>query len=214
MLIDLKLTEKTVSIFGGGNMGEKKAKKFLQANSMVVVISKGFTDGLKRLGQQGKVKLIETEVEINSPSTTSLISNSDLIIAATNDPKLNEDIAKEARKMGVLVCAVDKPSISDFHLPAIAHVGEIQIAIGTGGKSPAMARILRKRVEEIITNEDVLQVTLQHYARNLARSHIPDIEARRNVLYQIIQDRKVKRLLKEGNLEKAKVLAKRIIEYH
>lgn len=212
MLIDLKLTGKTVLIFGGGKIGEKKARKFSRANSTVIVVSKDFTDGLKRLSQQGKLKLVEAEVEVNSPSTTSLISKSDLVIVATGNPKLNEDIANEARKRGILVCAVDMPSISDFYLPAIAYVGEIRIAISTGGKSPAMARILRKRVEEVITKEDVLQVALQHYARNLAKSCIPDEKARRSVLYQIIQNPNVKRLLKESNLKEAETLAKQIIE--
>jgi len=194
MLIDLKLTGKTVLIFGGGKIGEKKARKFSQANPTVIVVSKDFTDGLKRLSQQEKLKLVE------------------LVIVATGNPKLNEDIANEARKRGILVCAVDMPSISDFYLPAIAHVGEIRIAISTGGKSPAMARILRKRVEEIITKEDALQVTLQHYARNLAKSCIPDEKARRSVLYQIIQNPNVKQLLKESNLKEAETLAKQIIE--
>ena len=212
MLIDLKLTGKTVLIFGGGKIGEKKARKFSQANSTVIVVSKDFTDGLKRLSQQEKLKLVEAEVEVNSPSTTSLISKSDLVIVATGNPKLNEDIANEARKRGILVCAVDMPSISDFYLPAIAYVGEIRIAISTGGKSPAMARILRKRVEEVITKEDVLQVALQHYARNLAKSCIPDEKARRSVLYQIIQNPNVKQLLKESNLKEAETLAKQIIE--
>jgi len=212
MLIDLKLTGKTVLIFGGGKIGEKKARKFSQANPTVIVVSKDFTDGLKRLSQQEKLKLVEAEVEVNSPSTTSLISKSDLVIVATGNPKLNEDIANEARKRGILVCAVDMPSISDFYLPAIAYVGEIRIAISTGGKSPAMARILRKRVEEVITKEDVLQVALQHYARNLAKSCIPDEKARRSVLYQIIQNPNVKQLLKESNLKEAETLAKQIIE--
>ena len=212
MLIDLKLAGKTVLIFGGGKIGEKKARKFLQANSMVVVVSKSFTDDLKRLGQQGKLKLVEAEVKVDSPSITSLISKSDLVIAATDNPKLNEDIVKEARKRGVLVCAVDMPSINDFYLPAIAQIGEIQIAVSTGGKSPAMARILRKRVEELITKEDALQVELQHYARKLAKSHIPDEKARKSALYQIIQNSDVKRLLKEDNLKEAEALAKQIIE--
>lgn len=214
MLIDLKLDGKTVLIFGGGNIGEKKARKFSQTNSRVIVVSKDFSEGLKQLGQLEKVKLVEAKTDVDSPSTSSLISKSDLVIAATNNQKLNENIVKEARKRRILVCAVDMPTISDFYLPAIAQVGKIRIAISTGGKSPAMARILRKRVEELITNEDILQVSLQQYARKLARSHIPDTEIRRNVLYQIIQDRNVKRLLKEGNLEEAKVLAKQIIEHH
>jgi precorrin-2 dehydrogenase/sirohydrochlorin ferrochelatase len=214
MLIDLKLAGKNVLIFGGGNIGEKKARKFSQANSKVTVVSKSFTDGLKQLSQRGKVKLVEAEADVNSPSTSSLISKSNLIIAATDNRKLNESIVKKTRKRGILVCAVDTPTISDFYLPAIAHVGKIRIAISTGGKSPAMARVLRKRVEELITNEDILQVTLQHYARKVARSRIPDKEARKNVLYQIIQDPNVKRLLKEGNLKEAKAVAKQIIERH
>ncbi len=212
MLIDLKLAGKTVLIFGGGNIGEKKAKKFLQANSTVIVVSKDFTDGLKRLSRQGKLKLVEAKLEIDSPSIASLISKSDLVIAATNDPTLNENFVNEARKRGILVCAVDMPSINDFNIPAIAHIGEIRIAISTGGKSPAMARILRKRVEEIITKEDVLQVELQHYARNLVKFHIPDEKARRDVLYKIIQNSSIKQLLKEGNLKEAEALAKQIVE--
>jgi precorrin-2 dehydrogenase/sirohydrochlorin ferrochelatase len=212
MLIDFKLTGKTVLIFGGGKTGEKKAKKFSQANSTVIVVSKDFTDGLKRLSQQGKLKLVEAKLEIDSPSTASLISKSDLVIAATNDPTLNENFVNEARKRGILVCAVDMPSINDFNIPAIAHIGEIRIAISTGGKSPAMARILRKRVEEIITKEDVLQVELQHYARNLVKSHIPDEKARRDVLYKIIQNSSIKQLLKEGNLKEAEALVKQIVE--
>jgi len=212
MLIDFKLTGKTVLIFGGGKTGEKKAKKFSQANSTVIVVSKDFTDGLKRLSQQGKLKLVEAKLEIDSPSIASLISKSDLVIAATNDPTLNENFVNEARKRGILVCAVDMPSINDFNIPAIAHIGEIRIAISTGGKSPAMARILRKRVEEIITKEDVLQVELQHYARNLVKSHIPDEKARRDVLYKIIQNSSIKQLLKEGNLKEAEALAKQIVE--
>lgn len=212
MLIDFMLTGKTVLIFGGGKTGEKKAKKFLQANSTVIVVSKDFTDALKRLNQQGKLKLIEAKLEFDSPSIASLISNSDLVIAATNDPMLNENFVNEARKRGILVCAVDMPSINDFNIPAIAHIGEIRIAISTGGKSPAMARILRKRVEEIITKEDVLQVELQHYARNLVKSYISDEKARRDVLYEIIQNSSIKQLLKEGNLKEAEALAKQIVE--
>lgn len=212
MLIDFKLTGKIVLIFGGGKTGEKKAKKFLQANSTVIVVSKDFTDGLKRLSRQGKLKLVEAKLEIDSPSIVSLISKSDLVIAATNDPTLNENFVNEARKREILVCAVDMPSINDFNIPAIAHIGEIRIAISTGGKSPAMARILRKKVEEIITKEDVLQVELQHYARNLVKFHIPDEKARRDVLYKIIQNSSIKQLLKEDNLKEAEALAKQIVE--
>jgi precorrin-2 dehydrogenase/sirohydrochlorin ferrochelatase len=212
LLIDLKLEDKTVLIFGGGIVGERKTKRFLQGKSKVVVISKGFSKGLKRLSEQGKVKLIELDIKSDFSSVSSLISNSDVVVAATDDEKLNEYIAKEANKQRVLVSVVDKPSISDFYLPSIARFGEIRIAIGTGGRSPAMSRILRERLEKIITPEDILHVELQHYARKLVKSKISDRRARRKLLYQIIQSPEINRLLKEGDFEEAKNLAKQIIE--
>ncbi|MFQ5822414.1 MAG: bifunctional precorrin-2 dehydrogenase/sirohydrochlorin ferrochelatase [Candidatus Heimdallarchaeota archaeon] len=214
MLIDLKLAGKTILIVGGGSVGERKAGKFLQANSKVIVVSESFTDGLKQLAQRGKVKLMKANFKADSSSIGSLILNSDVVIAATDNRKLNEDIAIEARKRRVLVCAVDKPSISDFYLPATTRFGKIRIAISTGGRSPAMARILRKKLEEAITSEEVLQVELQHYARKLAKTHISNKKARRSFLYQIIQNSDINHLLKEGNFEEAKALAKQILEHY
>lgn len=215
MLIDLKLAGKAVLIVGGGNVGERKARKFLEIKSKVTVVSKGFTDGLKQLGQRGKVKLIEVDISAESSSFIGpLISNSDVVIAATNDQKLNEKIAIEARKRKIIVCVVDKPSISDFYLPATTRFGKIRIAISTGGRSPAMARILRKKLEEAITSEEILQVELQHYARKLAKAHILDKKTRRSFLYQIIQNSDIRHLLKEGNFEEAKTLAKQILEHY
>lgn len=215
MLIDLKLAGKAVLIVGGGKVGERKAGKFLEANSKVTVVSKGFTDGLKQLGQRGKVKLIEVDISAEFLSFIgSLISDSDVVVAATNNQKLNEEIAIEARNRKILVCVVDEPSISDFYLPATARFGKIRIAISTGGRSPAMARILRKKLEEVITSEEVLQVELQHYARKLAKVRMVDKKTRRSFLYQIIHNSDIKRLLEEGNFEEAKDLAEQIIEHY
>jgi precorrin-2 dehydrogenase/sirohydrochlorin ferrochelatase len=215
LLIDLKVAGKTVLIVGGGNVGERKARKFLETNSKVTVVSKGFTDGLRQLGQRGKVKLIEVDIKAKSSSLIgSLISNSEVVIAATNDQKLNEEIAIEARKRKIIVCVVDKPSISDFYLPAITRFGKIRIAISTGGRSPAIARILRKRLEKVITRKDILQVELQHYARKLAKAHMLDKKTRRSLFYQIIHNSEIKRLLEEGNFEEAKDLAKQILEHY
>jgi len=212
LLIDLKLEGKTALIFGGGIVGERRARRFLQEKSEIIVISKEFTRGLEQLGKQGKVKLIKSDIKSDPSFISSLISNSNVVIVATDDQKLNESIAKEAKKQKILVSVADKPSISDFYLPSIARFGEIRIAICTGGRSPAMSRILRERLEKMITREDILQVELQHYARKLAKSSISDRKARRRILYQIIQDPKINHLLKEGNLEEAKNLARQIIE--
>ncbi len=195
-------------------MGERKARKFLRANPKVIVVSKSFTQGLRRLARGGKIELIKANFKADSSSFNSLVSNSDIVIAATNDSKLNEHIVIETKKRGILASAVDNPPMSDFYLPATTRFGKIRIAISTGGRSPVMARILRKKLEGAITGEEILQVELQHYVRELAKAHILDKEARRNFLYQMIDDSGIRQLLEEGDLEEAKTLAKQILKHY
>lgn len=214
MLIDLKLTNKTVLIFGGGSIGERKARKILQANSKIIVLSKDFSSGLKKINQHKNIKLIKIDLEKEFPLTIPMIKKSDIIIAAIDDSKINKRISSEARKAGVPVNVVDDPSISDFFLPAITRAGRINVAVSTEGGSPAMARILCEKIEKNITSEEILQVELQTHARRLLKHQDLDGATRRDLLYQIIQDSKIKNLLKEENLEEAKNIVDKIIEGH
>src|SRR5208283_2983609 len=140
-------------------------------------------------------------------SIGSWISNADFVIAATNNRKLNEHIAEETMKERNYVNVVDGPHRGDFMLPVISRMGEFHIAISTGGKSPAMANLLRKKIEGIIREEDILMVKLQSYARELAKVHLPNQQSRKRTLYAIIEDRKIKSLIKRGDFEEAKNLA-------
>ncbi len=208
----MDLSGKVVLVFGGGKVAERKAMKFAEANAKIIVASKEFTEDLKRLRELGKANLVEADIKTTPSLVESLISKSNYVIAATDDSELNGEIAKMARKFGILACAVDNPSVSDFAMPATARIGDIQIAVSTGGKSPAMARLLRKRLEEIITPEDALQVRLQSYARKLPELSRMDKISRKDILHHIIQNQEVKRLLKEGMFEEAKIVARRIIK--
>jgi precorrin-2 dehydrogenase/sirohydrochlorin ferrochelatase len=113
-----------------------------------------------------------------------------------------------------MVYVVDNPSMSDFILPAIAKVGEVIIAISTSGKSPAMAKVLRQRVERMITQEDLLQIKLQNHAREILKQRIPEQKDRKKILYKILKDNQVKKLLKEEKFDEAQEVARRIIESH
>jgi len=212
MLVDLRIEGKAVLVFGGGLIGERKVRTFIEENSKVTVIGKRFTRTLKELGSQEKVKLVKYGLKSDASPITSMIANSDIVVAATDDPKLNRELAEEAEKQKVLISVVDNPSISGFYLPAVARFGEIRVAISTGGRSPAVAKMLRKRLERIITREDILQVELQDHVWKLAKSRILDRRVRRNILYQIIKNPEIKHLLKKEDFDGAKKLAERFIE--
>ena len=214
MLIDLKLADKNIVIVGGGNVGERKAKKFLEAGSHVCIVSENFTKGLKKLRRKRGIKLVKVKVQSDASLIAKWISKSDIVISATDNSTLNEAIAREAKKSRIPMCAVDNPSISDFTFPAIAEIGDFRIAISTEGKSPAMARILRKRIEETITPEDLLQVKLQDYIRKLVKSKIPNRKLRKNILYKIIHSKEINDLLKEDRFKEAKKKAEKMIVHN
>ena len=71
-----------------------------------------------------------------------------LAIAATNDKGLNRKVSSCARERGLLVNAVDQPEDCNFIVPSVVRRGDLTIAVSTSGKSPAMARRIRERLEE------------------------------------------------------------------
>jgi precorrin-2 dehydrogenase/sirohydrochlorin ferrochelatase len=212
MLIDLDVRDKTVLIIGGGKVGERKATKFLAAGAKVIVASRDFTDRIKRLSTDDRLQLVHVDAEADHVSVRHWISKANLVIAATNNQELNKQIAEEAKKKRTHISVVDNYHLGDFVLPVTSRIGEINIAISTGGKSPAIANILQKKVEAIVTEEDILLVRLQSYARELAKRHIANQESRRKALYKIIGDRKIRRLLKRGNFQEAKNHTRQIIK--
>jgi precorrin-2 dehydrogenase/sirohydrochlorin ferrochelatase len=212
MLVDLNFKGKYVVVVGGGSESYRKTLSFVEAGSRILVVSKAFSQGIKKLHVMGKLELLQAEVKDAADFVKSLNPKPDLLVAVTNDHKLNAQLIKHSKARGCMVYAVDDPAVSDFTLPALAKVGEIRIAVSTAGKSPAMARVLRQRIEKMITEEDLLQIKLQSYLRANLKQRILDHKVRRRFLYEILKNDKVKRLLKDGKFGEAQKAAMKILE--
>jgi siroheme synthase (precorrin-2 oxidase/ferrochelatase)/uncharacterized membrane protein YfcA len=87
------------------------------------------------------------------------LDNADIVVAATNDNKLNEYIRSSAHDRKLLVNIADKPDLCDFYLGSIVQKGDLKVAISTNGKSPTVAKRLREVLDEAIPGE--LDITLQ-----------------------------------------------------
>ena len=211
MLIDIKVTGKKVLVVGGGEVGERKVLALIREGAHVTAASKTFTEQLVKLGRTDKLILKKLGKNVSSRVLRS-VSESDLVIAATDDEQMNKMLAEKARRAKIPICVVDNPKICDFYFPATTDFGNLKIAVSTGGRSPAMASTLRRRLEKAITNEDILQVELQNYARNLMRSEDMNIQLRKKILYGIIKNRRVSSLLRRGRLEEAERIVGEIIE--
>ncbi|MFQ5998584.1 MAG: bifunctional precorrin-2 dehydrogenase/sirohydrochlorin ferrochelatase [Candidatus Bathyarchaeia archaeon] len=211
MLLDLNLRKKTVVVFGGGIVATRKVVKLIDANARVTVVSSSFSPRLLTLRKRRKLSLRKTLIKEHSTSMNNLISQADLVVAATSESRINRGIASRARKAGIAVSLADNPMLSDFSFPATTKIGPVRVALYTEGKSPGMAGLIRRRLERIITKEDILQVELQSYTRQFAKKALLNQRTRKAVLFRITNDNKIRKLLKRGKLNQAKIMAQKIV---
>ncbi len=213
MIVDLNLQNKKIIIIGGGNEAQKRINSVLKQECDITVITDSVNEQIKKLEKSKKIKIIKQKI-----TDTKIISKlkPDLIITTTDDKKMNQKIINDSKKKGVIVYSSDNPEDSDFSNPAIIDFeNTIQIAIFTGGKSPAMSKKIKdeseKILKKIITKEDIAQIKIQKMARKLAKETIPTQEQRRNCLRSIINDNEIDQLIKDGQMKKAEKRASTIL---
>ncbi len=212
MLIDLKLDGKTIVIVGGGSEAYRKMKSFVNSEAKIWVISKEFSSSIQELADSKKVALVKTEIKDAKAFVNTLNPKPDVFLAVTNDSKLNLKLVETAKSLCGMVYSVDNPALSDFILPAVACVGDVKVAVSTSGKSPAMARALRERIEKMIKPEDLLEIELQSHIRGILKKQVPDSKTRSKLLCEILNNIKIKQVLKEGKLLEAQEIAIKLIE--
>ncbi len=211
MLMDFKLDGKTVVVVGGGLEGYRKTLSFVDSGAKITVVSPEFSDGISRLAEEKKVALQKAEVRDAEAFLDGLSEVPDVFLAVTSNHELNAQLVKAAKKAGCIVYSVDNPALSDFILPAVAKIGDVKIAVSTSGKSPAMARELRQRIEKTITPEDLLQIELQAYVRGILKTRVNDQKERSRLLGEILNSVDIKQALREAKLCEAKEMAHKLI---
>ena len=205
MIVDLNLHDKTVIVIGGGNEALKRITSLLKQGCEILVISYSVNSQINKLVKAKKIKLKKQKIQ-----NTKFISKfkPDMIITTTNDKILNQKIINSAKKNKIIAYSSDNPEASDFSNPAVINFENmIQIAIFTGGSSPAMSKKIRIQSEKIfkniITKEDIAQIKIQKIARKLAKESIQTQIHRREYLRSIMADKKIDQLIKDGQLKKA-----------
>jgi precorrin-2 dehydrogenase/sirohydrochlorin ferrochelatase len=203
----LDLTGKEVVIFGGGEVGERKASLFCE-HAKVVVVSREFTPLLSRLSEGGKIKLIKVK-DLNDKEVYQYMKNAFITIPATSDASLNERIGKLAAESGKLVNRVD--DMGDIIVPSVIERGDIVIGISTLGSSPALSKYIRERVEEVVTPDFEWMARLQNEMREMLKSQVHDQKERRRILWSIINDNEVWSAFGESYEKAYKVALKHIV---
>lgn len=207
LMINLK--KKEIVIFGGGEVGERKASLFYE-HANVKVISREFTQILYQLSEEGRIELVEVK-EIFDEEIRSYIRNAFIVIPATNDAILNEKIAEIAANSGKFLNRVD--DIGDIIVPSVIRREDIVIGISTGGMSPALSKYIRLKIEEVIKPEFAYMSRLQNEFREKLKSSVSDQKKRKEILWDILNDHEVWKAFEES-YEKAYIAASKHILQH
>ena len=202
----LDLSKKEVVIFGGGDVGERKALLFAD-HSKVRLISREFTPGLTALFEKKKIRLIKVK-DLTENEMRQYMRNAFIVIPATNDGFLNDKIAAIASETGKLVNRVD--DLGDIIVPSVIQNDDIVIGISTLGQSPALSKYIRMRFEEVLTPRFANMARLQNEFRELLKSRVPDQKKRKEILWNIINDNEVWTAFDESYEKAFKIALKHI----
>ena len=137
----LKLSGRRCLVVGAGPIAQEKIEGLLRADAAVCVVAPQATRKIQSWARAGKLRWDARKFR------SSDLSGAFLVVAATSSPALHAEIFKQARRRGVLCNVVDDPEHCDFYYGSVVRRGSLQIAISTGGHSPALAQRLRKRLE-------------------------------------------------------------------
>ena len=188
----LKTSDLNVFILGTGEVATRRANRFLDHGACVKLAGNDLDEELLLKGAE----LCSTE------EVDELVEWCDLVVIASGDEKLCDYVFKISGDK--LVNRADYPQEGNIIVPTSFAIGDIEISIFTNGKSPLMARQLRKKIQSIITEEDILEIELQDYARNQLKDVIDNQKERRKCLYDIFEDEKINDLIKNNEIDKAK----------
>ncbi|HUP58832.1 MAG TPA: bifunctional precorrin-2 dehydrogenase/sirohydrochlorin ferrochelatase [Thermoanaerobaculia bacterium] len=194
--IYIDIENRSVVIIGGGEVCTRKAETMLKYGARVTVVSPAFTDELEQWASEGRVALRRKHYE------DADLEGANIVIASTDDQRVNEQIAADCRRRRIPVNVVDVTPLCEFIVPAILESGSVQIAVSTGGKSPALARTLKEDLQRMIGPEYAEVNDVLGTLRDDAKRVLPtDIDRKR--FFDGILAHGVLQMLREGRRREA-----------
>ena len=177
--VNLNLDNMEIIIVGGGNVALRKCMNFLEFGKSVTVLAPEFDSRFLELGN--KVDLISDIFK------EEYIDKFDIVVAATDDKEVNEEIACICRKKSKLINVVDSRDLSDFTISSYVKRGDLLIGISTGGKIPALSAKIRRDLEEIYDESFAEYVDLLGELREKIIKKYEDKTERKEVLKALVK---------------------------
>jgi siroheme synthase-like protein len=148
--IFLKLDQLETLLVGAGNVGLEKLQSLLSNSpeAKITIVAPEIKDDVRQLAaKHSTCKIIQRSFQETD------LDNKDLVILATKNRQLHENIKQVARQKGIITNVADTPDLCDFYLGSIVQKGSLKIAISTNGQSPTIAKRMKEALNEMIPHE-------------------------------------------------------------
>ena len=142
--VNLIVAGRRCLVVGGGDVAARKVAGLIACGARVKVVAPSVCEDIRR---EAGVFWEER------PYRRADLDGQRLVISATDDPAVNAAVYRDAEAAGVWVNGADDPAHCSFTLPSVVRRGALQVTVSTGGRSPALARWLRERLESEIGPE-------------------------------------------------------------
>lgn len=136
----LKVKGESCLVVGGGSVALQKARALRRAGADVTAVSPRFTPAFSRLA----IRLLRRRFRAAD------VRGRVLVVAGTDSPETNRAVHDACRRRRVPVNVVDVPELCSFIVPSVVRRGPVVVAISTGGRSPSLAKALRRRLEALL----------------------------------------------------------------
>ncbi len=194
----LNISGRRCVVVGGGQVALRKVRVLLEHRANVEVISPNLYSELGQLAERGEICVHRREYQAGD------LKEVFIVIAATNDSDTNLKVAEEARRNKILVNVVDDAENSNFILPSYVRRGDVTIAISTAGRSPALARKIRTRLEKEFGDEYAsLALVIDEVRAEVKRQ---GIKVNGDAWQEALDLDLLSDLVRRGNSEKAKAI--------
>ena len=201
----LDLRGRWVLVVGGGQVAERKVAQLLESGARVRVVSPDLTQTLARLAQAGQISYRWGEFD------EADLDSVWLVIGATDDGRVNTQVAQAAERRNLFCNIVDVPSLCSFLAPAIVARGDVLIAISTSGHSPALAQRLKREIAAHVGPEYGQLADLMSRWRSHVMEKIPHQSQRADLFHRLVES-DILNLLRSGQQSKAEQRALELIE--
>ena len=202
--IHLDIQNRNCLVVGGGGVGTRKVTTLLNCGAKVTVVSPEISRRLHNLAETAPLTLK------SRPYRCADLEGMFLVIGATDDETLNAQISSDAERRNTLCNIADRPEKCNFILPSILRRDDLVITISTSGRSPALAKKLRKTLERRFGPEygDFLKLMGAIRSKLLSQAHEP--EAHKPLFEQLI-DSNLIALIQAGKTEDINALLAKIL---